>query len=109
MHQAADVERLAHHLLELAGVQRLDQVIVGAELHGLDGGVGRTVSGDKDDQAFGIELVKVAEDVKPGAVAETDVEQDHVRDLVGSQLQSLGGGLRTENLNAVFSKNLLQC
>ena len=56
---------------------------------------------------LGVELVKVAEDVKPGAVAQTDVEQDHVRDLVGSQLQSLGGGLRTENLNAVFSENLL--
>ena len=107
MHQAADGQRLTHHLLKLAGVQRLDQVIVGAEFHGLDGGVGRAVSRDEDDEALGIELVKIVEDIEPGAVAEPDVEQDHIRRFFGGQLQTFGGRLGTENLDAFLCENLL--
>ena len=107
VHQAADAERLAHDLLELTGVQRLEQIVVGPELHGLNGRVGRAVSGDKDDQGPGIELVQFTEDVQSGSVAETNVKQDHIRYLVGGQVQSLARGFRAENVDALFGEYLL--
>ena len=107
VHQPADGERLAHYLLKLAGIQRLDQIIVGPQFHGLDGGVGRAVPRDEDNEAPGIEPAKVMEDLQARAVAKANVQQDYIGRLFGSQLQTLGGSFGTENLDVVFCENLL--
>ena len=91
VHQPADVKRLADHLPQLAGVQRLDQIIVGPQFHGLDRRVGRAVARDEDHQALGIELPKITEDIEAAAVAQADVQQDDIGRFFGRQAQPLGG------------------
>ena len=44
------------HLAHLAQFQRLEQVVVGAELHGLDGVVGVAVAADEDDRTAGVQV-----------------------------------------------------
>ena len=107
VHQSADGKRLAHDLLELFGVQRFDQIVVGPQFHGLDGGVRRSMSRDEDDKTPGIETAEVVKDIKARAVAEANVQQDYVGRLFGGQLQTFGGRLRTKHLNGLFREDLL--
>ena len=53
LHVAGGLERCGHDFLELGNVERLQQVIVRAELHGLDGGLGGAVGGHQDDEQLG--------------------------------------------------------
>ena len=49
-HPPGYVQRLADHAPELVQVERLEQVVVGALLHRLDGRVRRLGHGDEDDR-----------------------------------------------------------
>ena len=54
LHVARGLERVADEFLELRRVERLEQIIVRAELHRLDGGLRRAVGGHQDDEQLGI-------------------------------------------------------
>ena len=56
LHVARGLERVGDDLLELGHVERLEQVIVGPELHRLDGGLRGAVGGHQDDQQLGVDL-----------------------------------------------------
>ena len=54
LHVARGLERVGDDFLELRHVERLEQIIVGAELHRLDGGLRGAVGGHQNDQQLGI-------------------------------------------------------
>ena len=78
MRQAGQLERLADHPAELLRVERLEQVIVGPLLHGLDGRVGGGGGGDEDHRDAGVDPADVLVDFQPGEVGQAHVEQDHL-------------------------------
>ncbi len=50
------LQRIGHQLLEPRNIEGLEQVIVGAQLHGLDGRLRGAVGGHEDDRKLRIEL-----------------------------------------------------
>ena len=53
----------------------LGQVVEGADLHGLDGGLDAGVAGDEDDLQFRLHLLELAREREPGVGAEVLVHQ----------------------------------
>ena len=76
--EAGGLEGAFDHLAEVLQVHGLDQVIEGAALHRLDGGLGGAVGGDEDDRPLRVEGVDFAEDLQAVAVGQLQVEDDHV-------------------------------
>ena len=91
VHQPADGESLIHHLLQLPGIQRLDQVVVGPQFHRLDRRLGRAVSRDENHEALGVDSPQVVKHIQSRAVAQPDVQQNHVGGRFGGQTQTFGG------------------
>ena len=83
------------HPLELADVDRLDQVVGGAEPQGLDRGLEAGVAGDQHDLGVGADLL-VVEQGHAAAVGQMQVEQDEVgtlqRHLAPRLGERVGGG-----------------
>ena len=77
-HAGGHVERLADDLLELLQVERLVQVVEGAQLHGLDGGIDRLRSGDEDDRDPRVDGAYLRVDREAGSVGQIEVEEDDV-------------------------------
>lgn len=59
------LERVEHNLFEPGNIEGLEQVIVGAQLHGLDGGLRRPVSRHHDDHLFGVHLAQSPQRFQP--------------------------------------------
>jgi hypothetical protein len=54
LHVARGLERVGDDFLELQRVERLEQIIVSAELHRFNGRLRRTVGGHQNDEELGI-------------------------------------------------------
>ncbi len=89
VHDAADFTRPAHDLADLGDVQRLDQIIVGAQLHGFDGGVAGAAGGDENHRQLGIDGGDPLEQLEPGVIGEHDVQDHHVGPSLGNQTHPL--------------------
>ena len=88
-HQAGLLGRLADQDVELLDARRLGQVVVGAELHGLDRG-GHLLEAGHDDDLWGLrEILQLAQHLDALDVRHPHVEQQHVGHLV---LEMLEGG-----------------
>ena len=101
VHQPGRLEGPVEHLAEAVEVHRLDQVIEGAALHGLDGRLGGAVGRDEDDRPFGVEGLDLLEDIQAGAVGQLQVEHDHVRAVLADLLQPFGGRRGGQHLDLV--------
>ena len=87
-HQAGGLEGAVEDLAEPVEVDRLDEVVEGALLHRLDGGLGGAVGGDEDDRAAsGRQRLDVVEDVQAGAVGQLQVEHDDVGRLRATSVE----------------------
>ena len=80
----------------LASAERLDDVVVGAELEA-DDAVGLLPARREDDDRHARRRPQLAADVEPGAVRQPDVEQDEIgphrpalRERVGDRVRDLG-------------------
>ena len=98
-HPPGHLQRLADHAPQLVQVERLEQVIVGALLHRLDGRVRRLGQGDEDDRDAGVDLADLLVDLQSGLVGQAQVEQNNVGRLGPDAFQTSGAG--RGNLDAV--------
>ena len=91
VHQPADLDRLVDLLPELLDVQRLVDVVVGAELDRLDRRLARRDARDEDHRQLRVEVVDPPVEVQPRGLGQQDVEQDDVRVLLLDQGEPLVG------------------
>ncbi len=61
LQQLPPLQRALHHQLELVRLERLGDVVEGAELHRLHGGVDLRQAGDHDDVDVGMRLLDPAQ------------------------------------------------
>ena len=80
-HRPNHVQRLAHHAPELVQVERLEQIIVGSLLHGLDGRVRHLARGDEDDGDARVDAADLLIDLQSGLVGQAQVEENDIRRL----------------------------
>ena len=77
-HVARRLERVEHDLFEPGNIERLEQVIVSAQLHRFDGGLGRPVSRHHDDHLFGVHLAQSAQRFQAVHPAHAHIHDDQV-------------------------------
>ena len=70
--------------------QRLLDEVVGAQTGGLHGGLDRAVARDHDHDRFGTRPLDLGEGLEPVHPVHPDVEEGHVRELVGEESQRVG-------------------
>ena len=88
---------------ELVGVERLGDVVVGAEVEAL-GLVGRRALGREQDDGDGTSLAQLAHDLDAVEIGHDDVEQDDVRpDLLGL-LERLFAAVRGDDAEALLAE-----
>ena len=88
-HPPGHLQRLADHPPQLVQVERLEQVVVGALLHRLDGRVRRLGQGDEDDRDARVDLADLLVDLQPGLVGQAQVEENDIRRPGADPLQAL--------------------
>ena len=94
-HVARGLQGVADDFLELRHFERLEQIIVSAQLHRFDGGLGRAVRRHENDQLLGIQLPDAAQCLHAADAAHADIHEHEVRLQLGNQLQPVlpaGGG-----------------
>ena len=94
VHPLGHVQGLAHHTPQLMQVERLEQVVVGAQPHGFDGRVGPLGHGHEDHRNPRVDLPQLLEDFQARIVGQPHVEQDHVGGAVANPLDAFGPGDR---------------
>ena len=97
-----------HHFAKLSEVQRLEQVLEGAELHGFDCRLGGPVRGDDDHGQAGIDFPDLAVGFETLHVGQADVEDHGVGRLAADHADPLAGGSGRVNLEAGGGQDLLQ-
>jgi hypothetical protein len=94
-HQGAVLERLLHHQLQLLHLEGLQHVVVGAGLHGQDGGLGGGEGGHHHHLGAGRGRLHRVQDVEAGAAAEAQVGDDEIVGRAGQPRERAGRvGLR---------------
>ena len=77
-HVARGLEGVENDLFEAGHVEGFEEVIVSAQFHRLDGGLGGAVGGHHDDHLLGVDLAKAAERFQAAHAAHADVHDDQV-------------------------------
>ena len=91
-HPPGHFQCLADHPPQLVQVERLEQVVVGALLHRLDGRIRRLGQGDEDDRDPRIDLADLLVDLQAGLVGQAQVEQNDIRRPGTDALEPFGAG-----------------
>ena len=78
MQQVPALQRALHHQLDLVRLERLGNVIEGAELHRLDRGVDLRQTGDHDHVDVGMAFLDQAQHFEAADIRHHDVEDHHV-------------------------------
>ena len=91
-HPPGHFQRLADHPPQLVQVERLEQVVVGALLHRLDGRVRRLGQGDEDDRDARVDLADLLVDLQAGLVGQAQVEENDIGRLGTDPLEPFGAG-----------------
>ena len=85
-HIARRLEGVGDQLLDFHRVERLEQIIICAQLHRLDGGLGGAVGGHQDDQQLGVGGAEAAQGFESVQTAHADVHEHEVRLEFGDDL-----------------------
>ena len=92
LHVVRGFERVGDDFLELGRVERLEQIIVGTELHRLDGRLCRAVGGHQNDEEPGVGGADAAECFEPVHAAHAHVHEHEVGLEFGDDLQPFLAG-----------------
>jgi hypothetical protein len=84
--QPPRLELLAHLEPQLVHVERLRQVVHGAEAHGLHGRIRGREGGHHEDDDVAVDVLGHAQDVHAGGVGHLDVRQHQIEALAPQQL-----------------------
>ena len=101
-HPPGHVQRLVDYPPQLVQAERLEQVVVGAVLHRLDGGVGALGHRDEDDRDARVDAADLLVDLQAGLVGQAKIEQNHVGRIGADALQPRGP--RAGNLDPVLGR-----
>ena len=85
------LERVPDDEVDFVELERLGDVVVGAELHRLHRGLGRGHRGDHDDRGVGGDLLGGAQHLQPVHLRHAQIGDDHVEGLAAERFD---GGLR---------------
>ena len=88
-HVARSLEGIGDEFLDFHRVERFEQIIIRAELHRLDGGLGGAVGGHQDDEELGVGGADTAQGFKSIHASHTHVHEHEVGLELGNDLQSL--------------------
>ena len=91
-HPPAHLHRLVDHPPELLQVERLEQVVVGALPHRLDGRVRRPGDGDEDDGDARVDAADRLVELQAGLVGQSQVEEDDVRGVGADEPEPFRAG-----------------
>ena len=105
MRHPADHQSLFDHSLQLLGVERLGEIVIGPQFHRLNGGLGRAESCDEDHQALGIQAVQFVEQFESGRSSQPDVEEHHIRTLLRCDPQRFVRCFRLEDNQVLTLEN----
>ena len=84
MRQRSDLELVSDRDRDAFGARGLDEKIVGAGAHRLDGGIDAALCGQHDDRKIGMADAQLAEHLQPIHVGHDEIEQ-HEHDLVAAR------------------------
>ena len=90
--------RLLHEARDRLGVERLDDVVVGAVLERLDGRLDRCVGRHDDDGRLGGGLADLAEDLETVHPGHLDVDEEDLRRLARERRERLAAARRGEDV-----------
>ena len=77
-HPTGDLQGLADHPPQMVQVERLEEVVVGALLHRLNGRIGRLLDRHENHGNARVDLADLPVDLQAGLVGQPQVEQDDV-------------------------------
>ncbi len=78
LHETVHFQGIPGEPLQFSALKRLEQIIVGPELHGFDGGIHRTVGGHDDHGGFDLEPSDFSEGFEPVQTGHLVIEEDEV-------------------------------
>ena len=100
-------EEALERVLERAALDGLQQVVGGALLHAVDGGLHAAHAGQHDDGDLGVTVGERAHEVRALHVGQHHVGQHDVEDLALEGVLGLGGRRRGAHVVAVLAQQLL--
>ena len=106
--QVAGFQRLADDDRQFVEVERLVDVVVGAQAHRLDGSLQHAEGGDHDDDQLLVELLGAGEHFQPVHAGELDIEEHQVGHVFLQLAQGVLAGCRGLHLVALLAQRLLQ-
>ena len=107
-HEAVAVGRSANQVEHLGHVKGLEQVIVGAEFHGLDGGFGGAEGGDQNDGQARLGGVQLADQLKAVQTGQFQIGDDHIEQIGGGAGQTVVAPLLDHHLVPFLLQNASQ-
>ena len=105
LQQPPPLQRALHHQFQLVRLERLGDIIEGAELHGLHRGVDLRQPGDHDDVHIGMRLLDPAQHFEAVDIGHHDVEDHHVVRIFLDFAQRLPAVLHGLDLELVAVEN----
>ncbi len=104
VHEPADGQRRFDDATHLTQLQRLEQIVVGAEFHGFDGVVGVAAAADEDDGTAGVDGPQLAQHFQPTQVRQVDVQHHHVGPAFACPFEAVGGRLGGQHFESFAAK-----
>jgi hypothetical protein len=106
--QLAVLDLLPHLHLEQVDVERLAQIIAGAEAHRFDRGLGRGEGGDHDAEDVLVDLLRGTQDVDAAEIGHLDVRDQDVDRLAPEQIDRGAAVLGQQHFVALAPQHDLQ-
>ena len=105
-HEAAGIHGAMQHADEGRHLERLLQVIVSAELGGLDGGLNRAVRGHQHDGQARLSVVKLPHEFQAAESRQAQVGQHHIAFVVAGAAQALVAAAADGDFEAVLLEHV---
>ena len=87
LHGSCRVKGLIHHLLKLGHIKRLENIIVGAVLHRLNGRLGSPEGGHQNHRRFGVKFPQPLQCFDAGDAAHAHIHDHQIRLELRNQFQ----------------------
>jgi hypothetical protein len=107
-HETVAVGRSANQVEHLGYVKGLEQVIVGAEFHGLNGGFGGAEGGNQNDGQARLGGVQLADQLKAVQTGQFQIGNDQIEQIGGGAGQTVVAPLLGHHLVPFLLQNALQ-